>query len=56
MIKAIALLLLIASCFISSTNSKIGVFRLEKATTATLKCMVSQGISNLMYLTLSPPP
>ncbi len=56
MIKAIALLLFIASCFICSISCKIGVWRLENATTATLKCMASQGLSNLMYLTMSPPP
>ncbi len=56
MIKAIVLLLLVASYFICSTNCKIGVYRLYKATTATLKCMVSSGIANLKYLILSPPP
>ncbi len=54
MMKAFALLTVVICFFSHSAYSKIGVIA-DTLQTATLKCFISQGISNFVYLTAFPP-
>jgi hypothetical protein len=56
MIKTFALLTLVICFFSYSTYSKLGVTAGDNIPpTATLKCFVSQGMINFLYLTGFPP-
>ncbi len=57
MTKAFALLTIVI-CFLShSALSKIGVYTaIDNPQTTTLKCFVSQGMTNFAYNTRFPPP
>ncbi len=46
MTKVINLFLLVTCCLISLSNCKLGAYLDDDYSTATLKCMVSQGITN----------
>ncbi len=56
MIKAFALITLVICFFTNSAYCKIGVDTgNDIPPTATLKCFVSQGMTNFLYLTEFPP-
>ena len=56
MIKAFALLTLVICFFLHSANSKIGVYTAnDNPQTNTLKCFVSQGMTNFGYIRYLPP-
>ena len=54
MIKAFALLTIVICFFSHSAYCKIGVTTSNIPPTATLKCFVSQGMTNFLYLTEFP--
>jgi hypothetical protein len=54
MTKAVVVLTFLISLFSHMAYSKIGILA-DTYQTATLKCFISQGISNFVYLTAFPP-